>query len=932
MCRSKKTQNHPKLTLNEPRLCRLIVYVVLASILFTVSSTIKVGLIIDDDGSTALTSHFSKTITGFNYRYSIHPSIEIKDVILKWDTRRPPHYNYDSVQSSIIQANISIVLSFLQSNTDDIFCSLMANSNVIVINLRSESQTSNDLQLSLNPSHELLAAATKNTIMEFDKGRFTCITTFTKKYDPFWIHFFQYVRNDNRTHTFPKCLVLENEGDVTKLRALLAAIRASGIRIIVVHAESKYVSSILNISQQLSLQTDIGKDIRWVLTDLSSTSDLLSIPSGTIGIAKAFNQSRNESQGLVDGMDQILIDDAIAVIGRAVDRLVQGNVAVLQEMSGLQGLTASSKRKLYSEILNDSFTGQSGLIRFSPVGQRVSYDFIVTKLVQQTDHSRHWTPLGRATTILSKNIGTQSFTAFTTADLPKPRHLKIVTIIHSPFTMVKQALYSNILGTSCDSQYSVLCKRYRNTIPTHRMMHGYHSNEPYELLCCYGIMIDILLMIQKETGFTYELYIVRDGKFGSFDEQTQKVNGMVGDVYRGEADMALATLTITRHRYNYVTFTAPYMGTSLAFLVKRQPITKYPFPESLQDMRLLKPFKTELWLACGAAFLIVSTAAYLIEKLTKYRHTTSDYFLPFEFITYVFGNIFHVPLTRIHAKSFAVPCLMVWVNCGALVLISSYTANLLVSLIVVDEVTIVKGIDDTRLVDPSKDFKFGTIKDSSTEDFFRNSDVPRLKKIYENMKDYSVHNFSDGINKVKNGDLSTFIGESDALQYIIDDDTDCELKIDGKQVDLAGLAFALRKESEWEQEITQAIYKLNSRDEIAKAFEKWTIRSCKKGENTVQPYRFGFDEFGGFLFNTALCCAGCFVILGLEIFLYHRIARKRQKFSIQMSESVSNLVSTVSTQAINAHDNNQFNIEQSNGHVKGNETKNGTFTNHIDSA
>lgn len=179
-------------------------------------------------------------------------------------------------------------------------------------------------------------------------------------------------------------------------------------------------------------------------------------------------------------------------------------------------------------------------------------------------------------------------------------------------------------------------------------------------------------------------------------------------------------------------------------------------------------------------------------------------------------------------------------------------------------------------------------------------------------------------------ELSAFIGESDALQYIIDEDPDCGLKIDGKQVDLSGLAFALRKNSEWEEELSQVIYTLNSRDEIAKAFEKWTIRSCKKGENTVHPYRFGLDEFGGFLFNTALFCAGCFVILGLEILLYHRIVRKRQKFSIQASESVSNLVSSVSTQAISAHDNNQLTKKQSNGHVTGNE-KNGAFSNHVDS-
>ena len=291
------------------------------------------------------------------------------------------------------------------------------------------------------------------------------------------------------------------------------------------------------------------------------------------------------------------------------------------------------------------------------------------------------------------------------SDLPKPRHLRIVTIIHSPFTMVKQARHSNILGTSCDSKNSVLCKRYFNTTSTERIIRDHPPPESYEILCCYGVMIDILLLVQQQTGFTYELYIVRDGKFGSFDEKTQQMNGMIGDVHRGEADMALSTLTITSDRYDYVTFTSPYMGTSLAFLVKRQPIKKYPFPDSLQDMRLLKPFSVELWIACGGTFLTVSISVYLIEKLVRYlRKNKSDYFLPFEYLTYVFGNIFHVPLTRIHAQSFTVPCLMVWANFGALVLISSYTANLLVSLIVVDEVTIVDGIHDQGVCTTSFSF------------------------------------------------------------------------------------------------------------------------------------------------------------------------------------------------------------------------------------
>lgn len=171
------------------------------------------------------------------------------------------------------------------------------------------------------------------------------------------------------------------------------------------------------------------------------------------------------------------------------------------------------------------------------------------------------------------------------------------------------------------------------------------------------------------------------------------------------------------------------------------------------------------------------------------------------------------------------------------------------------------------------------------------------------------------MNNLSSRELSAFIGESDALQYIIDEDPDCGLKIDGKQIDLAGLAFALRKDSEWEQEITKVVYQLNMKEEISKAFERWTIRSCTTGENKVVPYRMGLDEFGGFLFNAVLFCIGCFLILGIEVFFYRRITRTRQTFTIKPSESVATLVTSVSTQAI-AYSNNETTTEsRMNGHV-----------------
>lgn len=56
-----------------------------------------------------------------------------------------------------------------------------------------------------------------------------------------------------------------------------------------------------------------------------------------------------------------------------------------------------------------------------------------------------------------------------------------------------------------------------------------------------------------------------------------------------------------------------------------------------------------------------------------------------------------------------------------------------------------------QLVDPPEGFTFGTIKDTSTEDFFRKSQSARLRKIYENMKGRNVETFSEGMRKVRSG-------------------------------------------------------------------------------------------------------------------------------------------------------------------------------------
>ena len=55
------------------------------------------------------------------------------------------------------------------------------------------------------------------------------------------------------------------------------------------------------------------------------------------------------------------------------------------------------------------------------------------------------------------------------------------------------------------------------------------------------------------------------------------------------------------------------------------------------------------------------------------------------------------------------------------------------------------------MLNPPSGFRFATMKDTSSESFFRDSMDPRLKKIYSNMKPYLVDNVDDGVENVKNG-------------------------------------------------------------------------------------------------------------------------------------------------------------------------------------
>lgn len=84
--------------------------------------------------------------------------------------------------------------------------------------------------------------------------------------------------------------------------------------------------------------------------------------------------------------------------------------------------------------------------------------------------------------------------------------------------------------------------------------------------CCYGYCIDLLEKLAEDMGFTFDLYIVGDGKYGA-SSGTGRWTGLVGDLLSGTADMAVTSFSINSARSRVIDFTSPFYSTSLGILV-----------------------------------------------------------------------------------------------------------------------------------------------------------------------------------------------------------------------------------------------------------------------------------------------------------------------------------------------------------------------------
>eukprot|EP00069_Balaena_mysticetus_P016127 bmy_09648T0 len=135
-----------------------------------------------------------------------------------------------------------------------------------------------------------------------------------------------------------------------------------------------------------------------------------------------------------------------------------------------------------------------------------------------------------------------------------------------------------------------------------------YGNDRFE-----GYCIDLLRELSTILGFTYEIRLVEDGKYGAQDDANGQWNGMVRELIDHKADLAVAPLAITYVREKVIDFSKPFMTLGISILYRK------PNGTNPGVFSFLNPLSPDIWMYILLAYLGVSCVLFVIARFSPYE-------------------------------------------------------------------------------------------------------------------------------------------------------------------------------------------------------------------------------------------------------------------------------------------------------------------------
>ncbi|XP_068193202.1 glutamate receptor, ionotropic, N-methyl D-aspartate 2Ca [Antennarius striatus] len=458
------------------------------------------------------------------------------------------------------------------------------------------------------------------------------------------------------------------------------------------------------------------------------------------------------------------------------------------------------------------------------------------------------------------------------------RHLTVATLEERPFVIVEAV--DPATGT-CVSN-TVPCRRQSNKTET---IVGH--TEPYTKLCCKGFCIDILKKLSRNIKFSYDLYLVTNGKHGKLVRGTW--NGMIGEVVYKRADMAIGSLTINEERSEIIDFSVPFVETGISVMVARSNGTVSP-------SAFLEPYSPAVWVMMFVMCLtVVAITVFVFEYCSPVGYNRSlvtakdpggPTFTIGKSVWLLWGIVFNnsVPIENPKGTTSKI-MVLVWAF-FAVIFLASYTANLAAFMIQEQYIDTVSGLSDKKFQKPQEQyppFRFGTVPNGSTERNIR-SNYPEM---HAHMVKYNQKGVEDALNSLKTGKLDAFIYDAAVLNYMAGKDEGCKLVTigSGKVFATTGYGIALQKESRWKRPIDLALLQFLADGDTQKLQTVWLTGICRNEKKEVMSSKLDIDNMAG-VFYMLLVAMG----LSLLVFAWEHLLYWKLRHSVRKSERLDFLL------------------------------------------
>ncbi|XP_074651562.1 glutamate receptor 2-like [Tubulanus polymorphus] len=502
---------------------------------------------------------------------------------------------------------------------------------------------------------------------------------------------------------------------------------------------------------------------------------------------------------------------------------------------------------LIKEFKRVKFSGLSGLVAFDKHGFRKQYTLDVMSLKGPEGMKKIgvWTP---ETGLNITEVGLKNLIS---RGLMERELLYVTSLIEEPFLM-ERPLVKNSDGENITLK----------------------GNDRYE-----GYCKDLLDELSKLLNFDYEIRLVEDKSYGTLRNGTW--DGMIGQLLNKTADMAVAPLTINAVRERVVEFTKPFMNLGISIMIKK------PEKQKPGVFSFMNPFSSMVWMYICAVCLVVGLFLFLIGRISPYQWTLKDegggFVASTEFsltncVWFSLGSLMQqggdITLRCVSSRTLA----SVW-SLFTLILVSTYTANLAAFLTVEKLLTPIRDVEELAY---HNTILYGTRGGGSTEDFFKYSNIPVYKYMWQKMsanrKSVITKSTLEGVGKVRNSKSKyAFLLESTMNSYI-SQRKPCNTMMVGEQLDAKGYGIATPFSSRWNRKLNWAVLKLRESAYLAALQKKWWYDKSECFHNKESKQNpLALSNVAGIFY---VLIGGFFIamIVSLAEFLYkaHKDARQKK--------------------------------------------------------